>query len=126
MYRARTYASGFAICVLAVLAAGCILPGLTPEPTAVPTATIVPTPAATPTPAFTVPGIGACALDAQCMASGCSGQVCANESVITTCEWREEYACYAHASCGCVNGSCAWSERDGEFASCLADAGGLK
>src|SRR5690606_11183100 len=31
----------------------------------------------------------------QCYVGGCSGQICSDqEGVISTCEWREEYACY--------------------------------
>jgi hypothetical protein len=34
-----------------------------------------------------------------CIKTGCSGQVCADTEVITTCEWRPEYACYKRARC---------------------------
>ena len=132
-----------ALACLAVLLAGCILPnsGGTPtpspaafptlEPTATPasepTATQTPQPTATPSPAFTIPGQGACARDADCMATGCSGQVCANASTVTTCEFRPEYACYSqHARCGCMEGACAWSDADSQFESCLNQSGGTK
>ena len=66
-----------------------------------------------------------CATDADCIVTGCSSQVCANEDVATTCEWREEYACYAdeYTSCGCQQGSCGWAQTP-ELEQCLADAGG--
>lgn len=38
-------------------------------------------------------------LRAPCFATGCSGQVCADEDVVTTCEYRDEYACYSAAEC---------------------------
>ena len=31
---------------------------------------------------------------APCVVTGCSSHVCADSHVATTCEWREEYACY--------------------------------
>lgn len=64
-----------------------------------------------------------CTTDADCMRTGCSGQVCSNESVITTCEFRPEYACYAEdfASCGCSNGSCGW-DLNAALLECLAEA----
>lgn len=55
-----------------------------------------------------------------CHVGGCSGQVCSDrEGVITTCEWREEYACYATATCERqANGQCGWTETP-ELAACL-------
>lgn len=43
-----------------------------------------------------------------CVVSGCSGQVCADAGVITTCEWRQEYACYRDAICERTSDGCAW------------------
>ena len=34
-----------------------------------------------------------------CMKTGCSGQVCSDQEVITTCEFRTEYECYKRAAC---------------------------
>lgn len=54
-----------------------------------------------------------CSADADCGPQGCSGTVCAAEPVITTCEWRAEYACYDNAvitQCGCREGRCGWSQ----------------
>ena len=54
-----------------------------------------------------------------CVRTGCSGQVCADSDVVTTCEWREEYACYASASCERqADGACGWTETP-ELAACL-------
>lgn len=56
---------------------------------------------------------GVCESDSDCVADGCSGQVCrsTNESpVITTCEWRE---CYDdekyNVGCGCIGRRCGWA-----------------
>lgn len=34
-----------------------------------------------------------------CFKTGCSQQVCSDEEVVTTCEWRAEYECYKTARC---------------------------
>lgn len=57
----------------------------------------------------------------ECFATGCSGQVCADESVVTTCEYRPEYACYDTATCERqAGGECGWTETP-ELDACLAD-----
>lgn len=54
-----------------------------------------------------------------CVVTGCSGQVCAAEDTITTCEWLPEYACYATATCELqAYGSCGWTETF-ELETCL-------
>jgi len=59
---------------------------------------------------------------AACITSGCSGQVCADHSVITTCDWRPEYACYHSATCARqADGACGWTATPA-LASCLASA----
>jgi eight-cysteine-cluster-containing protein len=57
----------------------------------------------------------------QCFVGGCSGQVCSDEEgVITTCEYRPEYACYQAASCEVQDdGHCGWTQTE-ELQSCLA------
>jgi hypothetical protein len=49
--------------------------------------------------------------DAACFVGGCSGQVCSDqEGVITTCEFRPEYACYHDATCERQgDGQCGWT-----------------
>lgn len=72
-----------------------------------------------------LPCILECGTDSDCQVTGCSGQVCAPEPVFTTCEWRDEYACYqdpAITSCGCTAGRCAWAPTP-ELKECLASAG---
>ena len=66
----------------------------------------------TPTPAPVATG--------GCFVGGCSGQICSDqEGVITTCEYREEYACYKSARCERqTSGRCGWTETP-ELAICL-------
>ena len=57
-----------------------------------------------------------------CVAGGCSGQVCADHAVITTCEFRPEYACYHAATCERqADGACGWTETP-SLTSCIAAA----
>ncbi|OHA26750.1 MAG: hypothetical protein A3C06_01225 [Candidatus Taylorbacteria bacterium RIFCSPHIGHO2_02_FULL_46_13] len=54
--------------------------------------------------------IGAPATAGACRPTGCSGQVCSDKDVITTCEYRAEYACYKTAKCERqVSGQCGWT-----------------
>jgi hypothetical protein len=57
-----------------------------------------------------------------CQVGGCSGQLCydpATGSGISTCEWREEYACYRSATCESqADGSCGWTMTP-ELKACL-------
>ena len=58
---------------------------------------------------------------AACFTSGCSGQVCADHSVITTCEFRPEYACYHAATCERqADGQCGFTP-SAALATCLAN-----
>jgi Kazal-type serine protease inhibitor domain/Pacifastin inhibitor (LCMII) len=50
-----------------------------------------------------------------CRVGGCSGQLCVGpgDPDVTTCEWREEYACYKTAKCALqADGRCGWTETD--------------
>ena len=54
-----------------------------------------------------------------CRPTGCSGQVCADKEVMTTCEYRPEYACYKNATCEVQkNGTCGWT-KDAQLTQCL-------
>jgi eight-cysteine-cluster-containing protein len=49
---------------------------------------------------------------AGCFVGGCSSQVCSdrNDFPVTTCEWREQFACYRTATCERQsNGQCGWT-----------------
>lgn len=58
-----------------------------------------------------------------CYVGGCSGQICSDrDDVVSTCEWREEYACYQRARCERqADGQCGWTQTD-ELRQCLAAA----
>lgn len=59
-----------------------------------------------------------------CMKTGCSGQVCSDEEVITTCEFRPEYECYKRATCERQrNGQCGFTMTR-ELSECLRRARG--
>lgn len=84
--------------------AGSSVPSVSPSPTAtlLPSATVVPS---NPN--------AECQVDADCVTSGCGGTLCQPKSApsgITTCEYRNEYACYTSDGCLCKAGKCGWSE----------------
>jgi hypothetical protein len=54
-----------------------------------------------------------------CKKTGCSGQVCSDQDVITTCEFKTEYECYKKAACERqANGDCGFTPTP-ELAACL-------
>jgi eight-cysteine-cluster-containing protein len=58
-----------------------------------------------------------------CVKTGCSGIVCAapGEEIVTTCEYRAEYACYKTATCERQpTGLCGWTQT-AELTACLAN-----
>lgn len=57
-----------------------------------------------------------------CYTGGCSGQYCSDqEGLISTCEFRPEYACYDTATCERQDdGACGWTETP-ELDACLAN-----
>jgi hypothetical protein len=62
----------------------------------------------------------------QCSVGGCSGQICGDSGslgdMITTCEWRTEYACYRTAKCEVQpDGKCGWTQSP-ELQSCLTSS----
>jgi eight-cysteine-cluster-containing protein len=59
---------------------------------------------------------------AACAPSGCSNTVCAEvgSNIVTTCEWRDTYACYKTATCERqADGKCGWTDTP-ELKACLA------
>lgn len=54
-----------------------------------------------------------------CFKTGCSRQVCADEEVVTTCEYRPEYECYQRAKCERqASGECGFTDTP-ELRACL-------
>ena len=59
-----------------------------------------------------------------CKVTGCSGQICSDQEVVTTCEMRPEYACYKNAKCERQeDGKCGWTPNEGLVA-CIYSAMG--
>jgi hypothetical protein len=57
---------------------------------------------------------------AACRKTGCSGQICADQDMVSTCEFRPEYACYQAATCERqANGNCGFTQTP-SLAACLA------
>lgn len=56
---------------------------------------------------------------AVCKPTGCSGQICSDEEMMSTCEYKEEYSCYKNARCERqANGRCGWTQTE-ELRICL-------
>ncbi|HUS65892.1 MAG TPA: DUF6748 domain-containing protein [Kofleriaceae bacterium] len=54
-----------------------------------------------------------------CVRTGCSGQICADHQVITTCQFLPDYACYQAAECTVqADGLCGFTQT-AELAACL-------
>ena len=54
-----------------------------------------------------------------CKPTGCGGQVCSDEDVITTCEYLPQYSCYKNAVCERqATNECGWTETP-ELKACL-------
>lgn len=72
-------------------------------------------PTNTPSPSNSVTG---------CRVTGCSGQICSDQEVASTCEYRTEYACYRTATCTRLNtGRCGWVQ-NAALTECIARARG--
>jgi hypothetical protein len=54
-----------------------------------------------------------------CRKTGCSGHRCADRDLVTTCEWKDEYACSQAARCERqADGKCGFT-RDADLVACL-------
>jgi len=55
-----------------------------------------------------------------CYIGGCSSQICSDrKSIVSTCEYKEEYACYKNAICERQkNGKCGWTQTT-ELVQCI-------
>lgn len=55
-----------------------------------------------------------------CKPTGCSGQICSDENVTTTCEFLAQYDCYTTARCERqTDGRCGWTSTE-ELNKCLS------
>jgi hypothetical protein len=73
----------------------------------------------------TFPAQGEGMMSNGCAVAGCSQQLCVSAeeaaTIVTTCEFRAEYACYREASCEPqADGQCGWTET-AELNQCLAN-----
>lgn len=62
----------------------------------------------------------------KCKIAGCSRQLCIDqdEDLFTTCEYKEEYACYSKVNAVCEvqeDGKCGWTQSP-ELISCLSES----
>jgi len=58
-----------------------------------------------------------------CYVSGCSGQICSDSPVVTTCEFHDAYSCYQSDITTCErqsNGNCGWTQTTA-LAQCMED-----
>ncbi len=64
------------------------------------------------------------AVPGACYVGGCSGQICSDQpAMASTCEFREEYACYKSNITTCerqANGQCGWTQT-AALAQCLEE-----
>lgn len=62
-------------------------------------------------------------LSKECFVGGCSNEICSERNdVVSTCIWREEFACYQKAVCERqTSGSCGWTKSP-ELNACLTSA----
>ena len=58
-----------------------------------------------------------------CYVGGCSGQLCSDQpDIASTCEYKEEYACYKSSTCRRQsNGECGWTQT-AELSACLTNS----
>jgi len=77
-----------------------------------------PSPYPTALPSITPTPFLECEKDSDCLASGCSGEVCARKTYNTPCVFKPEFECLKLTKCGCTNGVCGWKQNDA-FKQCL-------
>lgn len=57
---------------------------------------------------------------AACVKTGCSGTLCSDQDMVSTCEWKDEYACYKSAKCERQpDGACGFTQTP-ELTACIA------
>jgi hypothetical protein len=103
--------------LLLLIGAGCMTAPETAPPVTEPEPPVT-EPAPEPTPEPIDPAPQGVTADG-CVRTGCSGQICADEEMASTCEFRPEYACYKSAACERqADGKCGWTPSEG-LSSCL-------
>ena len=57
----------------------------------------------------------------KCIVSGCSSEICSDEEVVSNCQFKPEYACFAKARCERLsNGQCGWNKTP-EYKACITN-----
>ncbi|RLB66090.1 MAG: hypothetical protein DRI90_00345 [Deltaproteobacteria bacterium] len=57
----------------------------------------------------------------ECVVTGCSGNICADGTESSACDWNCVYGCYDHAVCEEQDdGECGWTKTEA-FDQCAAD-----
>lgn len=64
-----------------------------------------------------------CELNSDCKVSGCNGEICGKEEMMSICIYKPEFECYKLSKCKCIKGKCNWEQTE-ELLSCLE--GGIK
>ena len=54
---------------------------------------------------------GICQEHSDCVVSGCSGEVCGSEEVVTTCELDESFPSSVSYDCRCLAQKCGWQPK---------------
>lgn len=55
-----------------------------------------------------------------CVIGGCSGEICSDRQIVSSCIYKPEVACYKNAACEKQsNGKCGWTQTK-ELAACLS------
>jgi hypothetical protein len=55
-----------------------------------------------------------------CVVGGCSGELCADQPLVSPCIWHDAYVCYRDATCARqADGACGWTPTT-ELNACLA------
>ncbi|HEY4178162.1 MAG TPA: DUF6748 domain-containing protein [Kofleriaceae bacterium] len=58
-----------------------------------------------------------------CVVSGCSGELCGDEGMVSSCIYKPVYACYHEATCERQSdGACGWTQT-AELQTCVANGG---
>ena len=75
-----------------------------------------------PCPDFTPSPINRIPTQDGCIRAGCSSQLCVESSqsdIVTTCEYKDEYSCFAYSRCERQeDGACGWTQTP-EYSQCI-------
>lgn len=61
----------------------------------------------------------------KCFKTGCSGQICSDEPVMSTCTWTCEDSCIRGSQCKNINNKCQWDINENTL-NCLNECKRIK